>query len=137
MQTSKITYLGALRTEAIHLKSEKTYITDAPVDNNGKGEAFSPTDLAATSLGNCAITVMGIAAQKEGIEFKGTEVFITKIMSTDSPRRIAEIKVEFKLKTNINLDQPQKERFQRVAHTCPVALSLHPDIVQHMTFEWL
>jgi putative redox protein len=137
MQTSKITYTGVLRTEAIHLKSEKTYITDAPVDNNGKGEAFSPTDLAATSLGNCAITVMGIAAQKEEIEFKGTEVFVTKIMSTDSPRRISEIKVEFKMQASSVLNDSQKARFERVAHTCPVALSLHPDIKQDMSFEWL
>ncbi len=137
MQTSKIVYLGALRTEATHLKSEKTYITDAPVDNNGKGEAFSPTDLAATSLGNCAITVMGIAAQKEGLEFAGTEVYVTKIMSTDSPRRIAEIQVAFHLKTNSVLDDAQKERYQRVAHTCPVALSLHPDVKQVMSFEWI
>jgi putative redox protein len=137
MQTSKITYLGDLRTDSVHLKSEKTYITDAPVDNNGKGEAFSPTDLAATSLGNCAITVMSIAAQKEAVEFKGTEVFITKIMSTDSPRRISEIKVEFKMQASPVLSDDQKARYERVAHSCPVALSLHPDIKQDMSFEWL
>jgi putative redox protein len=137
MQTSKITYLGDLRTDAVHLKSNKTYITDAPVDNNGKGEAFSPTDLAATSLGNCAITVMSISAQKEAVEFKGTEVFVTKVMSTDSPRRIAEIKVEFKMHTSPALTDDQKARYERVAHTCPVALSLHPDIKQDMSFEWL
>jgi putative redox protein len=137
MQTSKITYLGALRTDSVHLKSGKTYITDAPVDNNGKGEAFSPTDLAATSLGNCAITVMSIAAQKEEVEFMGSEVFITKIMSTDSPRRITEIKVEFKMKASPVLSLDQQARYERVAHTCPVALSLHPDIKQDMSFEWL
>jgi putative redox protein len=137
MHTSKITYVSNLRTEAVHLKSSESYITDAPVDNNGKGEAFSPTDLAATSLGNCAITVMSIAAQKENVAFDGTEVLVTKIMSTDSPRRIAEIKVEFSMKVNQNLDKTQQERYERVAHTCPVALSLHPDIKQDMRFIWL
>jgi putative redox protein len=137
MQTSKITYLGDLRTEAIHLKSEKSFITDAPVDNNGKGEAFSPTDLAATSLGSCAITVMSIAAEKEGISFKDSEIFITKIMSTDSPRRIVEIIAEFNLKVVPALSDDQKQRFERVAHTCPVAQSLHPDIKQDMRFTWV
>jgi putative redox protein len=136
MHTSKITYLGDLRTTAVHLKSGEGFITDAPVDNSGKGQAFSPTDLAATSLGNCAITVVGIAAQKEEVFFDGTEVFITKIMSIDAPRRISEIKVEFLFKTNIALSPEQKSRFERVAKTCPVALSLHPDIHQDLHFNW-
>ncbi len=86
MKTAKIKYLGGLSTEAIHIRSGKSILTDAPVDNNGKGEAFSPTDLAATSLGCCAITVMGIAAQKEGHEFKNSEIEITKIITSETLR---------------------------------------------------
>jgi len=91
MPTSKIIYLGGLRTQATHLQSNESILTDAPVDNNGKGEAFSPTDLAATSLGNCAITIMGIMANREGVEFNGSEIEVTKIMSNDAPRRIAKL----------------------------------------------
>jgi len=136
MQTSSIKYLGDLRTESTHLKSGKTYITDAPVDNNGKGEAFSPTDLASTSLGNCAITIMGISAGKEGIDFAGTELKITKIMSAEPPRKIAKIIVEFDMKSNVVLTEDQQKRYERLAHSCPVALSLHPDLVQEMIFNW-
>jgi putative redox protein len=136
MQTSSIKYLGDLRTESTHLKSGKTYITDAPVDNNGKGEAFSPTDLASTSLGNCAITIMGIAAGKEEIDFAGTELKITKIMSAEPPRKIAKIIVEFDMKSNVVLSEDQQKRYERLAHSCPVALSLHPDLVQEMIFNW-
>ncbi len=136
MQTSSIKYLGDLRTESTHLKSGKTYITDAPVDNNGKGEAFSPTDLASTSLGNCAITIMGIAAGKEEIDFAGTELKITKIMSAEPPRKIAKIIVEFDMKSNVVLTEDQQKRYERLAHSCPVALSLHPDLVQEMIFNW-
>lgn len=136
MQTSSIRYLGDLRTESTHLKSGKNYITDAPVDNNGKGEAFSPTDLASTSLGNCAITIMGIAAGKEEIDFAGTELKITKIMSAEPPRKIAKIIVEFDMKSNVVLSEDQQKRYERLAHSCPVALSLHPDLVQEMIFNW-
>ncbi|MGL4631732.1 MAG: OsmC family protein [Leadbetterella sp.] len=136
MATSSVHYLGDLRTEGTHLASQKTFITDAPVDNNGKGEAFSPTDLAATSLANCAITIMGISAQKEGIDFKGTEISITKIMSTESPRRIAGIDLVFTMQATPSLDADQKARYERLAYSCPVALSLHPDIKQNFTFVW-
>ncbi len=136
MQTSKISYLGDLRTESVHLKSGKTYITDAPVDNNGKGEAFSPTDLASTSLGNCAITIMGIAARNENIDFTGTEIAITKIMSAEPPRKIARIVLEFHMKSTVALSEDQQKRYERLAHNCPVALSLHPDVVQEMIFHW-
>lgn len=137
METSSVIYKGGLRTEAEHLKSSQKIVTDAPTDNNGKGEAFSPTDLAATALGSCAITVMSIAAEKEGISFKDSQILITKIMSTDSPRRIIEIVAHFKLRVSPTLNEDQKARFERVAHTCPVAQSLHPDIKQNMSFEWL
>lgn len=136
MKTAKINYLGGLSTEAIHLRSEKSIVTDAPLDNNGKGEAFSPTDLAATSLGCCAITVIGIAAQKEGHEFKNSEIEITKIMTSEAPRKIQKIIVEFALNCEPPLIASEKKRYERVAHTCPVALSLHPDIEQEMIFNW-
>ncbi len=136
MKTSKITYLSNLRTEATHLRSGENIITDAPIDNNGKGEAFSPTDLAATSLGNCAITIMGITGQKENVNFDGTEISITKIMSDTPPRKIAKIIVEFDLKTNISLSPEQQKKYENAAHKCPVSLSLHPDVVQEMIFNW-
>jgi len=136
MSTSKIKYLGGLSTEAVHLRSGKAIDTDAPVDNNGKGEAFSPTDLAATSLGACAITVMSIAAEKAGHEFKGSEVSITKVMSADAPRRISKIIAEFTLQSEPALSAEEKQRYERVGRTCPVALSLHPDIEQEMVFNW-
>ncbi len=136
MKTAKIKYLGGLSTEAIHIRSGKSILTDAPVDNNGKGEAFSPTDLAATSLGCCAITVIGIAAQKEGHEFKNSEIEITKIMTSEAPRKIQKIIVEFALTCEPPLTESEKKRYERVAHTCPVALSLHPDIEQEMIFNW-
>lgn len=136
MKTAKITYLGGLSTEALHIRSGKNILTDAPVDNNGKGEAFSPTDLAATSLGCCAITIIGIAAQKEGHEFKNSEIEITKIMTAEAPRKIQKIIVEFELTCEPSLTESEKKRYERVAHTCPVALSLHPDIEQEMIFNW-
>lgn len=136
MSTSKINYLGGLSTEAVHLKSGKAIETDAPTDNNGKGEAFSPTDLAATSLGACAITVMSIAAEKAGHEFRGSEVSITKVMSADAPRRISKVRAEFYLQTEPALNAAEKERYERVGRTCPVALSLHPDIEQELVFNW-
>jgi putative redox protein len=136
MSTSKIKYLGDLSTEAVHLKSGNTILTDAPTDNNGKGEAFSPTDLTATSLGACAVTVMSIAAAKVGHKFDGSEISITKVMSTDAPRRITKVVVEFNLISNPSLSVEEQERYERVGRTCPVALSLHPDIQQEMIFNW-
>lgn len=136
MSTAKITYLGGLSNEAVHLNSGKTIETDAPVDNNGKGEAFSPTDLTATSLGACAMTIMGIAAEKAGHDFTGSEIAVTKVMTADAPRRIAKVVVEFAMKSTVSLSQEEKERYERVAHSCPVALSLHPEIVQEFTFFW-
>jgi putative redox protein len=136
MPTSKITYLGDLRTEATHLQSGEKIITDAPLDNNGRGEAFSPTDLVATALGNCAMTIMGIVARRDGIEIKGSEVSITKVMATNTPRRIVRVDVGFTMKTPAELPEEDKTKLIRAAHTCPVAHSLHPDIEQNMTFEW-
>lgn len=136
MPTSKIVYLGDLRTQATHLQSNETIITDAPVDNNGKGEAFSPTDLAATSLGSCAMTIMGIMAKREGLDFAGSEIEVTKIMSSEAPRRIAKVIVDFTMKTPSALTEETKAKYVRAAHTCPVTLSLHPDIEQVFNFTW-
>lgn len=136
MPTSKIVYLGDLRTQATHLQSNEAIITDAPVDNNGKGEAFSPTDLAATSLGSCAMTIMGIMAKREGVDFAGSEVEVTKIMSSEAPRRIAKVIVDFTMKTPEALTEEIKAKYVRAAHTCPVTLSLHPAIEQVFNFTW-
>jgi putative redox protein len=134
MKTSEIIYLGGLRTEAVHLQSKSTIITDAPVDNNGKGEAFSPTDLLATSLGSCMLTIMGIVAERNNIDIKGAKVGITKIMAAN-PRRVSEIIVELTMPSN-NYSEKEKELLENAARTCPVAHSLHPDIKQGITFTY-
>lgn len=126
MATSVIKYTGNLRTEATHIKSGKQIITDAPTDNHGRGEAFSPTDLMATSLGSCMLTVMGIAANTYGINIDNTEVEITKIMA-EGPRRVAEIHVKIKFPP-IAYSDKEKKLLEHTAHTCPVAKSLHPDL---------
>lgn len=134
MKTSKIIYQGNLRTEATHLRSGRTLITDAPVDNNGKGEAFSPTDLLATSLGSCMLTIMGIAAEKHAININGISVDITKIMASE-PRRVAEIIVEFNMPGN-NFTEKEKKVLENAACTCPVAKSLHPELKQTIIFSY-
>ncbi len=134
MATSKITYTGDLRTTSVHLKSGKEIITDAPVDNQGKGEAFSPTDLLATSLGNCMLTIVGIAARTHGFSIDGTTAEITKIMG-ENPRRVTEIVVNLQFPANSYSDK-EKEIIERSARTCPVACSLHPDIKQNITFGY-
>jgi putative redox protein len=137
MNTSKIIYLGDLRTNATHLASNNTIVTDAPVDNHGKGEAFSPTDLMATSLGACLMTVVGIHAEQNEIDMKGSEVQIQKIMSNEGPRRIVKINVNITFKTSDPLNEKQRIIFERIAKTCPVALSLHPDIEQNIMIEFV
>lgn len=134
MITSKITYLGDLRTRCEHVRSGQNIITDAPVDNNGKGEAFSPTDLTATSLGTCMVTIMGISANNYGLSIDGTELEVTKIMSS-APRKIAEIVITFTMPVNTYTEK-DKKLLEAAARTCPVALSLHPDIKQNITFIW-
>jgi putative redox protein len=134
MKISKITYLGELRTEAQHLKSGKIILTDAPPDNNGKGEAFSPTDLLATSLGSCMLTVMGIVAARHELDIAGTQVDITKIMDAN-PRRVVGIVVEMTFPKN-GFSVKDKQLLEQTALTCPVAKSLHPDLVQTVTFHW-
>lgn len=137
MATVKTSYLGDLRTESIHLQSENQLITDAPTDNMGKGEAFSPTDLLATATGTCMLTTMAIIAQRDGIELAGSEVEVSKIMSQTPPRRVARLEINLKLKTNIALSAEQIQKLENTAHKCPVSLSLHPDLEQVISFEWL
>ncbi|MBX7224809.1 MAG: OsmC family protein [Chitinophagales bacterium] len=124
--TSKILYTGDLRSETIHLRSQTLIETDAPVDNNGKGERFSPTDLVATALGSCMITLMAMKATDMGIELKGTTAEITKIMAAD-PRRISKIIVTIHVPA-LDLDEKQQKILINTAMTCPVAKSIHPDI---------
>jgi putative redox protein len=128
METSRVTYTSGLRTEALHVKSGQVFITDAPTDNQGKGEAFSPTDLLATSLGACAITVVGIAAQTHGFNVDGTVLKITKIMASD-PRRVSEVVVEMDFPT-VKYSDKEKSIIRHTINTCPVGQSLHPDLKQ-------
>jgi uncharacterized OsmC-like protein len=135
MITSKVTYLGELRTEATHLQSNTTIYTDAPKDNHGKGEMFSPTDLVATALGSCIISIMGIVAMKEGINtVDGTIAEVTKVMYAE-PRRIGEIHVRIIFPKKGYTDK-EKKIYENAAYTCPVAKSLHPDLKQVIEFIW-
>jgi putative redox protein len=134
MNTSNVIYKGELRTTAIHLKSGQQVITDAPVDNSGKGEAFSPTDLLATSLGSCMITVMGIVAKRHNINIDETKAEILKIMA-DSPRRVAEVHVDIHFPKN-NYSEKERQLLEHTALACPVAKSLHPDIKQKTHFHF-
>ncbi len=134
MQTAHIKYLGDLRTEAVHLQSGNKIITDAPVDNQGKGEAFSPTDMVATALGSCMMTIMGISANTHHFDLVGTEIKVTKIMQSD-PRRIGEIRVELFFPPN-NYSEKEKKLIKLAADTCPVAKSLHPDLKQTIIFNY-
>ena len=134
MLTSKVKYLGELRSEAIHLQSGSVINTDAPKDNHGKGEAFSPTDLFSAALGACMLSIMGIAAKTHDIEFRNVTLENTKIMASD-PRRIAEISIEFYF-NGMEYNDHQKLILERAARTCPVALSLHPDLKQTIVFNW-
>lgn len=134
MTTIKTLYLGELRTENEHLQSGNKVITDAPTDNRGKGEFFSPTDLLATALGSCIMTIMGIKARDNGIDIEGTQVDVTKIMASD-PRRVAEVIVEFTFPKK-NYTEEEKQLVESVAGISPVPLSLHPDLVQTIRFNW-
>lgn len=133
MITSEVIYLGGLRTQAIHNASQNQIITDAPVDNHGRGEAFSPTDLLATSLAQCMMTIMGIEAEKIRVDLTGTKIEVTKKM-TISPRKVAKIDLLFYL--------PQaaiayKTELEHAALNCPVALSLNQDVKQHVVFNYV
>ncbi|UZH54796.1 OsmC family protein [Salinimicrobium tongyeongense] len=131
--TSKVTYLGDLRTRCEHIQSNNTFITDAPVDNQGKGEAFSPTDTVATALGSCMLTIVGIKARDLGLNVEGTTAAITKSMAAD-PRRISGIKVAISFPASY--DEKNRKILERAAETCPVLYSLHPDIVLDISFHY-
>lgn len=132
--TSKVVYQGALRTEATHLRSGNKIYTDAPVDNEGKGEAFSPTDLAATSLASCILTIMGIAAQRKELNIEGASADVTKVMGSD-PRRIAKIEITITMPAN-EYSNADKKVLEAAAHHCPVALSLGEGTEEVIDIIW-
>ncbi|MGI9540478.1 MAG: OsmC family protein [Flavobacteriaceae bacterium] len=131
--TSSVEYLGNLRTTATHLASEKIIITDAPVDNHGKGEAFSPTDLVATALASCLITIMGIKAKNLKVDIDGTKAEVTKVMGTE-PRRIVEVKIHIFFPKSF--DEKTQKILEKAGLTCPIANSLHPQLNQRIRFIW-
>ena len=130
----KAIYMGGLRTEVTHLKSGNKVITDAPLDNNGRGEAFSPTDLTCASLNSCMMTLMGILAERENIDLTGLKADIVKVMAA-SPRKIAEIQITFTHDSLVATDT-QKEKLKRAALTCPVTLSLNDELKQNIVFNF-
>jgi len=131
MDTARITYIGQLRNAAVHVRSDTSIHTDAPVDTHGKGSAFSPTDLLCVSLCTCILTTMALSAQEKGITFERASARVVKHMASD-PRRVARIEMHITLDAALTA----KERIilERIAHTCPVARSLHPDVVQETRF---
>ena len=133
METARSVYTGDLRTKAIHTRSGEAIVTDAPVDNQGRGEYFSPTDLVATAFASCMLTVLGIAARTHAFNIDGTDAVVTKIMSADAPRRICQIIVELHFPP-VQYTEKEKTIIERIARTCPVALSLHPDLKQEIIF---
>jgi uncharacterized OsmC-like protein len=134
METMKLKYTGELRTQSTHSASGVTIITDAPVDNHGKGEAFSPTDLLCSSLASCMLTIMGITANTHTINIDGTSVVVTKIMAAN-PRRVGEVKLEFFLPPN-NFSEKEKVILENAARTCPVAKSLNTELIQTISFNY-
>jgi putative redox protein len=130
----KINYEGALRCILEHAKSGKTFYTDAPVDNNGKGESFSPTDLCASALGSCIATIVGMELEKLGVDLNGMRIEVNKEMSADLPRRIARLETEVWLP--IELDDDQQWKVEIAAKNCPVHHSLSPEIEKPIIFHW-
>jgi uncharacterized OsmC-like protein len=131
--TSKVTYLGDLRTSSIHIQSSSEVLSDAPLDNNGKGEAFSPTDIVANALASCMMTIMGIKARDLAINLVGATAAVNKIMNAD-PRRIAVIEITFDM--NVSVDSKAKTILEKSAMSCPVFLSLNTDIEKRIVFNW-
>jgi putative redox protein len=130
----EVEYLGSLRTQGTHLKSGIKIITDAPIDNNGKGEAFSPTDLTCFSLASCIITTMAIQAAKNGWNIQGIHAAVEKVMSATPPRKIAGIRITLTFPVVAPKDTAIRSVLEKIAETCPVALSLHPDLKQEVEF---
>ena len=136
MATIHIEYLGDLRTDCAHLQSGTHINTDAPTDNQGRGEAFSPTDLVANALGTCIITTMAIVARRDGIDLKGSALDVTKVMTSQPPRRIARIEIDLTILATPMPDDDTRAQLEKIAHTCPVAISLHPDLEQVVNLRW-
>lgn len=134
MVEMKIVYQGDLRCEATHGPSGAKVVTDAPVDNHGKGESFSPTDLVATALGSCMLTIMGIVAQRHNLDLRGTRVTVTKEMVQQPVRRIGTLSVTIHVPKD--LGEEDRKRLENAAVTCPVHKSLHPDVQSPITFKW-
>lgn len=134
MTKIQTTYVGNLMTEAVHLQSGSKIVTEAPVDNHGKGEHFSPTDMFATSLGCCMLTILGISAQSYGFSIDGTRIETEKIMSAN-PRRVAELKLDIYFPRNDYTDQ-QKRLIDAAVRTCPVTNSIHPDVIKSITYHF-
>jgi len=134
--TSQIIYRGDLRTEAVHSQSLSVVETDAPTDNQGEGERFSPTDLVATALGSCMLTIMGIAARTHEIALEGTRIDIEKIMIADPQRRIGEVKVDFNFPEGSSFSEKEKTILEKAALTCPVYLSLSERVIKTVHFHW-
>lgn len=135
MATIKNEYLGELRTRATHLRSGNALITDAPVDNQGKGEAFSPSDLLATALGSCMLTIMGIAAREHKIDLEGAQLETTKIMGSN-PRRVSRLDVSFTFPKGQKYTDKEKVILEKAAKTCPVYYSLDPEMEKNIEFNW-
>lgn len=133
--TANIIYKGNLRTLATHLQSQTAIETDAPTDNKGLGARFSPTDLLATSLGCCMVTIMGIKARDMQVDLEGTEIAITKIMKSE-PRRVGAVVISFQFPAGLVVEPKQQAILENVARHCPVAKSIHPDIALDVTFNW-
>lgn len=133
--TSKITYTGDLRCTCVHIQSGSQIETDAPTDNKGKGERFSPTDTVCVALATCMITTMGIRAVDMGIEFKGTQIDVTKHMLSD-PRRIGEIDIVLNMPETLILSEKDKDLMEKIGNNCPVRKSVHPDIKLNISYNW-
>ena len=133
--TSTVVYEGNLRTVCTHLKSGSVIETDAPLDNQGLAERFSPTDMVATALGTCMLTIMGIKARDMEVDIKGIKIEVEKIMKAD-PRRIGGINLTFHFPDTLQVDEKQKTILERAANTCPVMYSIHPDIEVNVVFNW-
>lgn len=133
--TSSIVYEGELRTVATHLRSGTQIETDAPVDNQGKGERFSPSDLVATALGSCMITIMGMRARDMNLDLTNVKIEVDKIMKTD-PRRIGGVNLTFHFPEGFAADVKQRQILEKAAHSCPVVYSIHPDITVNVQFNW-
>lgn len=131
--TSKVTYLGELRTSSVHLQSGTEILSDAPTDNHGRGEAFSPTDLLANALGSCMVSIMAIKSKDLNVNLEGSTVEVTKIMQPE-PRKIAKIVIVMNM--SVAVDEKTKTILERAAMHCPVLLSLNPDIEKDVTFNW-